>query len=75
MKQRATLERFGVTGRGLVIVLPYLWLMLFFVVPFVIVHAYVAPVWAVTEATRPVAPAVAAVGAVIAALGPAATTT
>jgi putrescine transport system permease protein len=31
------LRRCGVTGRGLVVVLPYLWLMLFFVVPFVIV--------------------------------------
>src|SRR5476649_427411 len=31
------LRRFGVTGRGLVVVLPYLWLLLFFVVPFVIV--------------------------------------
>lgn len=27
----------GITGRGLVVVLPYLWLLLFFVVPFVIV--------------------------------------
>ena len=31
------LRRVGVTGRGLVVVLPYLWLLLFFVVPFVIV--------------------------------------
>src|SRR6267142_6192447 len=31
------LRRFGVTGRGLVVLLPYLWLLLFFVVPFVIV--------------------------------------
>ena len=31
------LRRFGITGRGLVVVLPYLWLLLFFVVPFVIV--------------------------------------
>ncbi len=31
------LDRFGVTGRGLVVVLPYLWLLLFFVVPFAIV--------------------------------------
>ena len=30
-------ERFGISGRGLVALLPYLWLMLFFVVPFVIV--------------------------------------
>src|ERR1700693_6660591 len=30
-------RRFGVTGRGLVVALPYLWLLLFFVVPFVIV--------------------------------------
>ena len=28
---------FGVTGRGLVVTLPYLWLLLFFVVPFIIV--------------------------------------
>ncbi len=27
----------GITGRGLVVALPYLWLLLFFVVPFVIV--------------------------------------
>ena len=31
------MRRFGVTGRGLVVALPYLWLLLFFVVPFVIV--------------------------------------
>jgi putrescine transport system permease protein len=37
VRARPLLERFGVTGRGLVILLPYLWLLLFFVVPFVIV--------------------------------------
>src|ERR1700743_3275131 len=31
------LGRVGITGRGLVVALPYLWLLLFFVVPFVIV--------------------------------------
>src|SRR5580704_8826030 len=31
------LQRIGITGRGLVVALPYLWLLLFFVVPFVIV--------------------------------------
>src|ERR1700684_4581398 len=31
------LQRFGMTGRGLVVMLPYLWLLLFFVVPFIIV--------------------------------------
>jgi putrescine transport system permease protein len=31
------LRRVGITGRGLVVALPYLWLLLFFVVPFVIV--------------------------------------
>src|SRR5476651_1283823 len=31
------LRKVGVSGRGLVVVLPYLWLLLFFVVPFVIV--------------------------------------
>ena len=31
------LDKVGITGRGLVVVLPYLWLLLFFVVPFVIV--------------------------------------
>ncbi len=36
-KQRPYLQRIGVTGRGLVVVLPYLWLLLFFVVPFIIV--------------------------------------
>ncbi|MEA3152157.1 MAG: putrescine transport system permease protein [Gammaproteobacteria bacterium] len=37
MRRDQHLQRFGVTGRGLVVVLPYLWLLLFFVVPFVIV--------------------------------------
>src|SRR6201996_5289778 len=31
------LQRLGISGRGLVVALPYLWLVLFFVVPFVIV--------------------------------------
>ena len=31
------LKRFGLTGQGLVISIPYLWLLLFFLVPFVIV--------------------------------------
>jgi putrescine transport system permease protein len=35
--RRAPLARFGVTGRGLVVFLPYVWLLLFFVVPFLIV--------------------------------------
>jgi len=30
-------QRFGLNGRGLVVLLPYLWLLLFFLVPFVIV--------------------------------------
>jgi putrescine transport system permease protein len=34
---RAVLGRFKFGGRGLVVVLPYVWLMLFFVVPFLIV--------------------------------------
>src|ERR1700688_1409014 len=37
MRTAGLWRRFGVTGRGLVVVLPYLWLLLFFVVPFVIV--------------------------------------
>src|SRR4030088_749391 len=37
MKTPGPWRRFGVTGRGLVVALPYLWLLLFFVVPFVIV--------------------------------------
>src|SRR5882672_10199417 len=37
MNTAGHLRRFGVTGRGLVVALPYLWLLLFFVVPFVIV--------------------------------------
>src|SRR5664279_1765671 len=37
MRKRGNLARIGVTGRGLVVVLPYVWLLLFFVVPFVIV--------------------------------------
>ena len=35
--RRTLLTRCGVTGRGLVVVLPYVWLLLFFVVPFLIV--------------------------------------
>ena len=31
------MSRIGISGRGLVVTLPYLWLLLFFVVPFVIV--------------------------------------
>ncbi|MDP9084758.1 MAG: ABC transporter permease subunit [Pseudomonadota bacterium] len=31
------LRRLGLTGRGMVVVLPYLWLLLFFVAPFIIV--------------------------------------
>jgi putrescine transport system permease protein len=37
MKRTRHLQRIGITGRGLVVLLPYLWLVLFFVVPFVIV--------------------------------------
>ncbi len=37
MKPTPQWRRFGLTGRGLVVALPYLWLLLFFVVPFVIV--------------------------------------
>src|SRR5271167_2705427 len=37
MKPTPYMQRFGVTGRGLVVALPYVWLLLFFVVPFVIV--------------------------------------
>src|SRR6202171_3744176 len=37
MRTSLQLQRIGVTGRGLVVVLPYLWLLLFFVAPFVIV--------------------------------------
>src|ERR1700712_2639956 len=37
MKRAPHLQRFGITGRGLVVALPYVWLLLFFVVPFVIV--------------------------------------
>jgi len=36
MRQPA-LARLGITGRGLVVILPYVWLLLFFVVPFLIV--------------------------------------
>ena len=36
MRQTA-LARLGITGRGLVVILPYVWLLLFFVVPFLIV--------------------------------------
>ncbi|HEY2682241.1 MAG TPA: ABC transporter permease subunit [Steroidobacteraceae bacterium] len=34
---RVRLERIGITGRGMVVALPYVWLLLFFVVPFIIV--------------------------------------
>src|SRR5580693_5098623 len=37
MRTAGLWRRFGVTGRGLVVALPYLWLLLFFVVPFIIV--------------------------------------
>ncbi len=37
MKPKPRLQRLGITGRGLVVALPYLWLLLFFVAPFVIV--------------------------------------
>jgi len=37
MRTSLQLQRIGISGRGLVVALPYLWLMLFFVVPFVIV--------------------------------------
>ena len=31
------LRRLGLTGRGLVVMVPYVWLLLFFLIPFVIV--------------------------------------
>ena len=37
MRPPGHLRKVGVSGRGLVVALPYLWLLLFFVVPFVIV--------------------------------------
>ncbi|GAC1303352.1 MAG: ABC transporter permease subunit [Steroidobacteraceae bacterium] len=37
MKRFYRLQRFGISGRGLVVALPYVWLLLFFVVPFIIV--------------------------------------
>ena len=37
MKRKSWPQRFGLSGRGLVVLLPYLWLLVFFVVPFVIV--------------------------------------
>src|SRR6202162_4188936 len=37
MKRTQSLRRFGITGRGLVVALPYRWLLLLLVVPFVIV--------------------------------------
>jgi putrescine transport system permease protein len=37
MRRTPWSQRFGLNGRGLVVLLPYLWLLLFFVVPFVIV--------------------------------------
>jgi putrescine transport system permease protein len=40
MKRTQSLRRFGITGRGLVVILPYVWLLLFFVVPFVIVFKF-----------------------------------
>ncbi len=37
MRPSDQLQRIGINGRGLVVALPYLWLLLFFVVPFIIV--------------------------------------
>src|ERR1700689_3934204 len=37
MRRPPLMQRCGVTGRGLVVGLPYLWRLMFFVVPFVIV--------------------------------------
>jgi putrescine transport system permease protein len=37
MKSLRPLRKIGISGRGLVVTLPYLWLLLFFVVPFIIV--------------------------------------
>jgi len=37
MRLTRRLRRIGITGRGLVVMLPYLWLLLFFVAPFIIV--------------------------------------
>src|SRR5271168_5576597 len=37
MPGNRSLRDLGITGRGLVVTLPYLWLLLFFVVPFLIV--------------------------------------
>lgn len=37
MRRTPHLQRLGITGRGLVVMLPYCWLLLFFVVPFLIV--------------------------------------
>src|SRR5260221_12239668 len=37
MKRTQSWRRLGISGRGLVVALPYIWLLLFFVVPFVIV--------------------------------------
>src|SRR5271155_2625701 len=37
MRILAPLSKVGISGRGLVVTLPYLWLLLFFVIPFVIV--------------------------------------
>src|SRR6202011_1914104 len=37
MRTAGYFRRLGLTGRGLVVVLPYLWLLLFFVAPFIIV--------------------------------------
>src|SRR5580693_7143806 len=37
MKSLRPLRKIGISGRGLVVTLPYLWLLLFLVVPFIIV--------------------------------------
>src|SRR5580704_19052470 len=37
MRNSRQLSKVGISGRGLVVTLPYLWLLLFFVIPFVIV--------------------------------------
>jgi putrescine transport system permease protein len=37
LRKRSFWQRFGLSGRGLVSLIPYIWLMLFFAVPFIIV--------------------------------------
>ena len=53
MKRTQTLRRFGITGRGLVVALPYVWLLLFFVHALLLNSAFQSTTPAQQHAQRP----------------------